>query len=74
MSNSLKHVEPLFIERVYRNVNGAAIWCDVRHSAPVETCADMARLALDDAIIWIEETWGPKLESLRWGGRPSGYS
>ncbi|MBT5002578.1 MAG: penicillin acylase family protein [Tateyamaria sp.] len=67
MSNSLKHVEPLFIERVYRNVNGAAIWCDVRHSAPVETCADMARLALDDAIIWIEETWGPKLESLRWG-------
>ena len=39
----------------------------MRHSALVETCADMARLALDDAIIWIEETWGPKLESLRWG-------
>ncbi|MEM1352488.1 MAG: penicillin acylase family protein, partial [Pseudomonadota bacterium] len=36
-------------------------------SAPVETCADIARLALDDALVWIEETWGPQLESLRWG-------
>jgi len=27
----------------------------------------MARLALDDALIWIEERYGPALESLRWG-------
>lgn len=67
MANALRHVEPLFIERVFRDVDGAAIWCDVRQSAPVETCATMARLALDDAIIWIEENWGTQLESLRWG-------
>lgn len=60
-------VEPVFIERAFRDVNGAAIWCDVRQSAPVETCPDMARLALDDALIWINETWGDNLESLRWG-------
>lgn len=61
------HPDPLFIERVFRNVEGAAAWCDVRQSAPVETCTDMARLALDDALIWINETWGAQLESLRWG-------
>ena len=61
------HVEPLFIERVYRNIDGASIWCDIRQSAPIETCTDMARLALDDAIIWISERYGTALESLRWG-------
>ncbi|MBO9410575.1 MULTISPECIES: penicillin acylase family protein [unclassified Ruegeria] len=62
-----KHVEPLFIERVYRNIDGAAVWCDVRQSAPTETCSDMARLALDDALIWITEKYGGALQSLRWG-------
>ena len=61
------HVEPLFIERVFRNVEGAGIWCDVLQSGPVEACPEMARLALDDALIWINETWGGQLESLRWG-------
>ena len=61
------HVEPLFIERVYRNIDGASVWCDIRQSAPIETCTDMARLALDDAIIWISERYGTALESLRWG-------
>ncbi|WP_037315882.1 penicillin acylase family protein [Ruegeria halocynthiae] len=62
-----KHVEPLFIERVYRNIDGASVWCDVRQSAPTETCTDMARLALDDALIWIAENYGSALQSLRWG-------
>ncbi|MGA9433283.1 MAG: penicillin acylase family protein [Roseobacter sp.] len=67
LAGELTHVEPLFIERAFRNIEGAAEWCDVIQSAPVETCADMARLALDDALIWIAETWSPALESLRWG-------
>ncbi|MEM8576984.1 MAG: penicillin acylase family protein [Pseudomonadota bacterium] len=67
MADALTHVEPLFIERVFRDVDGAARWCDVRQSAPVETCPDMARLALDDALIWISETYGTELETLRWG-------
>ena len=61
------HVEPLFIERVFRDVDGAGAWCDVIQSAAVESCSDVARLALDDAIIWIEEKYGRNLESLRWG-------
>ncbi|NNE53120.1 MAG: penicillin acylase family protein [Sulfitobacter sp.] len=67
LATEFTHVEPLFIERVFRDVKGASAWCDVRQSAPVESCADMARLALDDALIWINETWGDNLESLRWG-------
>lgn len=67
LAAEFKHVEPLFIERVFRDVNGAAIWCDVRQSAPEETCTDMARLALDDALVWIGDHYGTALESLRWG-------
>ena len=67
LAEEFEHVQPLFIERVFRDVDGAAIWCDVIQSTRVETCAEMAQLALDDAIIWINETWGDNLESLRWG-------
>ncbi|MEX0319651.1 MAG: penicillin acylase family protein [Ruegeria sp.] len=67
LASEFKHVEPLFIERVYRDIDGASVWCDVRQSAPAETCTDMARLALDDALIWIAERYGTALESLRWG-------
>ncbi|UWQ34800.1 penicillin acylase family protein [Leisingera sp. M527] len=67
VAKTFRHVEPLFIERVYRDVDGAAVWCDVRQSAPQESCTGMARLALDDALIWIEERYGTALESLRWG-------
>jgi len=67
LASEFRHVEPLFIERVYRDVDGAGQWCDVIRSAVVETCTDIARLALDDALVWIEENYGTALESLRWG-------
>jgi penicillin amidase len=67
LAEEFRHVEPLFIERVFRNVDGASAWCDIRQSAPLERCSDMARLALDDALQWIADTYGGTLESLRWG-------
>jgi len=67
LADEFTHVEPLFIEKVFRGVDGAGIWCDVRQSTRQETCAEMARLALDDALIWIESRYGTQLESLRWG-------
>ncbi|WP_109464660.1 penicillin acylase family protein [Albibacillus kandeliae] len=67
LADQFTHVEPLFIERVFRDVDGASVWCDVIQSAPKETCTDMARLALDDALVWIGERYGTALESLRWG-------
>lgn len=67
LSNAFTHVEPIFIERVFRDVGGAAIWCDVIQSAPKETCTDIARAALDDALLWLSENAGGAQESLRWG-------
>ena len=60
-------VEPLFLERAFRNINGAAVWCDVVQSAPVETCADIALVALDEALIALEQRFGGRVEALRWG-------
>jgi penicillin amidase len=59
--------EPVFLERVYRDVDGAGAWCDVRQTTAVETCAETARRALDEALLELEERFGPRLESWRWG-------
>ncbi len=67
LASEFTHVEPIFIERVFRNIDGAAVWCDVIQSAPVETCTDIARQALDDALIWITENHGEAIEAVRWG-------
>ncbi|MFV2001811.1 MAG: penicillin acylase family protein [Paracoccaceae bacterium] len=67
LAREFSQVEPVFIERVFRDVDGASAWCDVKQSGAVETCGDVARQALDDALVWIGENYGGELESLRWG-------
>ncbi|MFV0292549.1 MAG: penicillin acylase family protein [Paracoccus sp. (in: a-proteobacteria)] len=60
-------LQPSFIERVYRNRNGAAAWCDIRQSAVIESCTTLARRALDEAILQLTERYGPDVTSWRWG-------
>ena len=67
MADRFTRPDSVFIDRVYRNIAGAAAWCDVRQSAPVETCAELAQTALDEALLRLTEQYGPKLESWRWG-------
>lgn len=67
LADEFQHTQPVFLERVFRDVDGAARWCDIVHSAAKESCSEIARLSLDDALIWLDETWGQSLESLRWG-------
>ncbi|GAD56396.1 penicillin acylase family protein [Limimaricola cinnabarinus] len=67
LANAYSHVEPLFLDRVFRDIDGASAWCDIRQSAAEESCADIARMSLDDALIWISETYGDNLDALRWG-------
>ncbi|MBK1635057.1 penicillin acylase family protein [Rhodovulum adriaticum] len=67
LADEFTHVDPLFIERVFRNVDGASAWCDIRQSGPVESCTEIARRALDEALLWLDETYGGQLQSLRWG-------
>ncbi|MDG2231684.1 MAG: penicillin acylase family protein [Paracoccaceae bacterium] len=67
LADKFAHMEPLFIERVFRNINGAAQWCDVIQSAKQETCDEISRLALDDALVWLAEKYGSNMEAVRWG-------
>ncbi|MAM60162.1 penicillin acylase family protein [Maritimibacter sp. UBA3975] len=67
LAGAFNHLEPIFIERVYRDIQGAGDWCDVVQSAPTETCTQIARESLDDALLWIDEHFGGSYESLRWG-------
>jgi penicillin G amidase len=61
------HPDPVFIERVYRNTDGAGKWCDILQSAAIETCTDIARSALDEALLRLSERYGGTIESWRWG-------
>jgi penicillin amidase len=67
LADAFTHVEPLFIERVFRNIEGAGKWCDIAQSSVVESCSDIASVALDDALISLKQTFGGTLSSLRWG-------
>jgi penicillin G amidase len=67
MADGFTHLQPLLIERVFRNVDGASIWCDIIQSAAVETCPELARIALDEALLRLKERHGDNIESWRWG-------
>ncbi|MDZ4134422.1 MAG: penicillin acylase family protein, partial [Paracoccaceae bacterium] len=67
LADEFSHAEPVFLERVFRDTEGAAKWCDVIQSAMIETCADIARLALDEALLRLTERYGANMESWRWG-------
>ena len=61
------HMVPAFIERVFSNTDGASQWCDVVQSAVIESCVDIARTALDEAILGLTQDFGPAIESWQWG-------
>nr|RDS95138.1 penicillin acylase family protein [Cereibacter sphaeroides f. sp. denitrificans] len=67
LADEFDHLQPDFVERVYRNTDGASVWCDIIQSAATESCTDIARMALDDALVRLTEDWGPNVESWRWG-------
>jgi penicillin amidase len=67
LADAFAHPDPVFLERVFRDIDGASAWCNVVQSSETETCATIARLALDDALVWLVERYGPAIESWRWG-------
>ncbi|MDU8926882.1 penicillin acylase family protein [Alisedimentitalea sp. MJ-SS2] len=67
LAEEFTRVDPLFLERVFRDVDGAGKWCDVLQSNRVETCPEVAQTALDEALVWLSERYGTALESLQWG-------
>lgn len=67
LADAFTQLQPLFIERVFRKVDGADHWCDVIQSAPVETCTETARQALDEALLTLTARFGADVASWRWG-------
>ena len=67
MADEFTHIEPALIERVFRDVDGASVWCDIIQSAAIETCPELARIALDEALLRLKERHGDGIESWRWG-------
>ena len=67
MADEFTQVDPVFLSRVFRNLDGAGVWCDILQSAPVESCVDIARLSLDAALLELSEQLGGAPESWRWG-------
>ncbi len=67
LSGQFTRVNPLFIERVFRNIDGAAIWCDVGPSLEQESCQQIASVALDDAIQELVRDYGTDINRWRWG-------
>ncbi len=67
LADDLTRIYPAFIESVFRNRNGAARWCDIVQSAPVEDCTTIARQALDRALLELTDRFGPQVTSWRWG-------
>ena len=67
VSLSFNSINPIFIEKVFRDIDGAAEWCDIKHSSIRETCPEIASASLDEALSWLQEKYGKKLNALRWG-------
>ena len=67
LAEAFTHVEPVFIERVFRDTDGASEWCNIVQSSVRETCTEIAINALDEALLRLTERYGENVESWRWG-------
>ena len=67
LADQITTTRPLFLERVFRDIDGASAWCDIRQTSPIETCSEIAERALDQALIDIAAERGDRIESWRWG-------
>lgn len=63
----LPGLQPLFIERVFRDIDGAGIWCDVTKTPEREGCPEIAAKALDEALGALARAHGRSLDGWRWG-------
>ena len=67
LSQEFRNFDPIFLERVFRNIEGASAWCDIVQSAPLENCEKVAELALYDAVSELKDRYEIDITSLRWG-------
>jgi penicillin amidase len=67
LANEFTQIDPVFLERVMRDIDGAAVWCDIRPSTRIETCTDIAKQSLDAALLELSTQYGDRMDSWQWG-------
>ena len=67
LAQEFRNFDPIFLERVFRNIDGASVWCDIVQSISKEECDTIAELALYDAISELKAKYKVEITSLRWG-------
>ena len=67
LSQEFSNFDPIFLERVFRNIEGASVWCDIVQSDTMENCEKMAELALYDSVSELKDRYKIDITSLRWG-------
>ena len=53
---------PIFIERIFKNINASKQWCDIRQTSKSETCQELAKDSLNDTIFYFTEKFGENLD------------
>ncbi len=71
--NWFKSINPDFLERVLRNINGASDWCDIIQTDKIETCEEISLNALDNSLVIISNKYGKDLENWLWGNYHKAY-
>ncbi len=68
LSSSYRGPRPLFLERVFKDINGAGMWCDDTKTGDInETCNQIAASALDQALERLSDIYGEDDRAWRWG-------
>jgi len=67
LSEYYRGSRPLFIERVYRDIDDAGRWCDDIGTDGTETCRDIAAAAIDTALTTLAARYGAEIDEWRWG-------
>ena len=60
-------ITPLFLEKVLRNHENAADWCDIKHSKKIETCTELSKKSLTKSLRKLKDKYGSDVEKWRWG-------
>ena len=67
VSLRFNNLNPIFIEKVFRNIDGASKWCDIKHSNYHETCPEIASTSLDEALSLVAGKVWKELKCIKMG-------
>ena len=59
--------QPLFLERVFKNINNASDWCDIHQTSKMESCNQLAKDSLNDTLTYLRKKYGNNIENWKWG-------